>query len=152
VPRFPLYIDLKGNNCTIFGGGQKAAYYARILLQFEAKVTIVSPDLCDELLELDKAGRIRYIPRRYFRGDCASCYICIAATDNEAVNITISDECKARAIAVSVTHPAAFGTFEFPVVAMQGDVALSLTCQNDPARTAQLGERLDRAMAALLEE
>ncbi|NLN82669.1 MAG: NAD(P)-dependent oxidoreductase [Clostridiales bacterium] len=47
---------------------------------------------------MDEKELIRYIPRRYFRGDCSSSYICIAATDDQNVNIAISDECKAKRI------------------------------------------------------
>ncbi|NLN82668.1 MAG: NAD(P)-dependent oxidoreductase [Clostridiales bacterium] len=43
--QFPMYINLEDNNCTIFGGGDKAAARAAVLLKFGAKVTVVSPSL-----------------------------------------------------------------------------------------------------------
>jgi|LSQX01.1.fsa_nt_gb siroheme synthase-like protein len=126
-PRFPLYIDLDGNNCIIFGGGDEAADRAEALLKFGAKVTVITPTLCAKLRKMDEAGLIRYIPRRYYRGDCSSGYICIAATDNEAVNIAISDECKAKSIAVNVTNPSDFGTFIFPSVTIKNGVTVSVS-------------------------
>ena len=33
---FPLYIDLNGNNCVVFGGGEFAADRAQTLLRFGA--------------------------------------------------------------------------------------------------------------------
>ena len=128
---FPMYIDLKGNNCTIFGGSPSAAAYAESLLGFGAKVTVVSASLCDELAAMDRAGTVRYIPRRYFRGDCSSSYICIAATGDDVLNIAISDECKARAISVCVESPPAYGTFRFPVALTDGEVTLSAACGTD---------------------
>ncbi|HIZ20033.1 MAG TPA: bifunctional precorrin-2 dehydrogenase/sirohydrochlorin ferrochelatase [Firmicutes bacterium] len=138
---FPLYIDLKGNNCTIFGGGRAAASRVMILLAFGAKVTVISPELCEDLRRLDKEGRIRYIPRRYYRGDCSSSYLCVAATGSDPVNIAISDECKAKAIAVNVTSPAAFGTFRFPSVITSGDLTISI---------AGNGEAPDEALVDLM--
>ncbi|HCA30778.1 MAG TPA: hypothetical protein DEP23_15110 [Ruminococcaceae bacterium] len=126
APRFPLYIDLNGNNCIIFGGGDKAANRAEVLLQFGAKITIISPTLCTKLRDMEENGLIRYIPRRYYRGDCSSCYLCVAATNNDAINIAISDECKAKAVAVNVTHPSAFGTFLFPTVITEQDITISV--------------------------
>lgn len=127
APAFPLYIDLEGNNCTVFGGGRTAASRVSTLLAFGAKVTVISPELCEELRRLDLEKRIRYIPRRYYRGDCTSSYLCVAATNNETVNIAISDECKAKAIAVNVISPAAFGTFRFPAVVTGEEITISIS-------------------------
>jgi len=99
---------------VVLGGGKFAASRAKTLLKFGAKVTVISPALCAELRELDTAGRIRYIPRKYYRGDSTSASLCVAATDEENVNIAIADECKAKGIPVNVSRPAAFGTFSFP--------------------------------------
>ena len=132
---FPLYIDLKGNNCTVFGGGRAAAARVATLLDFGAKITVISPELCEELRRLDEEGRIRYIPRRYYRGDCTSSYLCVAATNNDAVNIAISDECKAKSIAVNVLSPAAFGTFRFPAVVTREGLTVSVA--GDPDRPDQ---------------
>ena len=72
---FPLYINLHGNNCVVLGGGEFALERTQTLLSFGAKVTVISPVLCEGLRHLDEKGRIRYTPRRYFRGDCTSAVI-----------------------------------------------------------------------------
>ena len=145
-----MYIDLEGNNCTIFGGGEKAAVRAAVLLKFGAKVTVISPGLCAQLREMDKKGLIRYVPRRYYRGDCSSSYICIAATDNEAVNISISDECKAKKIAVNVTRPAAFGTFSFPSVILEKDITVSVASESDKKLERRLCEGIAEQLHNIL--
>jgi siroheme synthase-like protein len=150
APRFPLYIDLEGNNCTIFGGGDAAASRAEILLKFSAKVTVISPTLCPKLREMDEAGLIRYIPRRYYRGDCSSSYLCVAATNNDDINIAISDECKAKAIAVNVVHPSAFGTFNFPFVFVDDDVTVSVSCEKDQEYAEKLCCLISEEMPELL--
>lgn len=149
--RFPLFIDLHGNNCIIFGGGSRAAHRAEILLQFGAKVTVISPTLCEALREMDKQELIRYIPRRYYRGDCSSGYLCIAATNDEAINIAISDECKAKAIAVNVTKPAAFGTFLFPEVVSRQGIMVTVYSENNPKSTKKVREYLDEHFSEILE-
>ena len=109
---FPLYIDLNGNNCIVFGGGEFAADRAQALLRFGAKVTVINPTLCPRLREMDERTDPVH-PRRYYRGDCTSAYLCVAATDDESLNVAISDECKAKGLPVNVSRPAAFGTFSF---------------------------------------
>ena len=124
---FPLLVDLKDNNCTVFGGNKSALRRVRELLRFGAKVTIISPDLCTELKQLSEAGTIRHIPRKYFRGDCSNSQLCVAATDDSTLNIAISTECKNKGIPVNVTSPRSYGTFTFPRLVLTDDVVLSIT-------------------------
>ena len=62
APGFPLYIDLNGNNCTVFGGGRAAAARVATLLEFGAKVTVISPTICDELRRLDEESESAIFP------------------------------------------------------------------------------------------
>ena len=93
---FPLYVYLTDCDCIIIGGGSYAAHSAETLIRFGARVTVISPTLCPALRELNKEGRIRYIPRKYFRGDCTPATLCVAATDLDAVNISVAEECRAK--------------------------------------------------------
>ncbi len=123
--RFPLFLDLNDNNCTVIGGGDYASLCADMFLQFGAKVTVISPVINPRLKELEEQKRIRYIPRKFFRGDCANAYLCVAATDSESVNIAVSVECKSRGIPVNVKAPAAYGTFRLPAAVLCDDVVVA---------------------------
>lgn len=149
---FPLYIDLKGNNCVVLGGGDYAADKVAALLRFDAKVTVISPTLCDRLQELDKTHAIRYIPRRYYRGDCTNAYICVAATGTESVNIAVSDECKAKGIPVNVSKPAAFGNYLFPQVVLYEEISLAISGSAPAQLQADLRELLEARLPELLAE
>ena len=149
---FPLYIDLNGNNCVVLGGGDYAADKVDTLLQFGAKVTVISPVLCDHLRELDKARAIRYIPRRYYRGDCTNAYICVAAMETDSVNIAISDECKAKGIPVNVSSPAAFGNYAFPQMVLQGNISLAVSGNAPHTLQSRLRDLLEDRLPGLLEE
>ena len=123
---FPLLIDLKGNNCTVFGGGKSALRRVNELIRFGAKVTLVSQAPCAELLQMSENGIIRHIPRKYFRGDCSNAQLCVAATDDNNLNIAISTECKNKGIPVNVTQPRSYGTFTFPRMVVGDDVVISI--------------------------
>ena len=148
---FPLYIDLNGNNCVVLGGGDYAADKVDTLLQFGAKVTVISPALCGRLQELDKTRAIRYIPRRYYRGDCTNSYICVAATGVESVNIAISDECKAKGVPVNVSKPA-FGNYTFPRIVLYKDVSLAVSGSAPAEQLARLRDLLEQRLPGLLAE
>lgn len=149
---FPLYVDLKDNNCTVFGGGETAYAAAVTLLQFHAKVTVVSPTICPALEELDKNGTVRYLRRKYCRGDCSFAHVCVAATDDPSVNIAISDECKNKSIPVAVERPVGFGTFTLPHAVIRDNVVVSVSGTAPQEKQAFITARLEEILPRLLAE
>ncbi len=149
---FPLHIDLNGNNCTVFGGGEQAARRVRELRQFGAKITVIAPTLCSSLQALSDAGDIRHIPRKYYRSDCTNAQLCVAATDEPAINIAIATECKAKGIPVNVTDPEAYGNFGFPRVIVQQGVVVSIS-GDAPTETLQvLRDRIREVVTRTMDE
>ncbi|MBQ1950458.1 MAG: bifunctional precorrin-2 dehydrogenase/sirohydrochlorin ferrochelatase [Clostridia bacterium] len=146
---FPLYIDLTGNNCTVFGGNQAASRCVRELLLFQAQITVISPDICEELKALSEQGKIRHIPRKYFRGDCSNAQLCVAATDDPALNIAIATECKAKSVPVNVTNPKEYGNFQFPYSIVQGDVVVSVAGNLSADTLSTLHNKLSNLLPTL---
>ncbi len=149
---FPLYIDLQGNNCTIFGGGEDAYEAVVTLLAFDAKVTVINPTVCASLQQMDEAGQIRYLRRKYYRGDCSSARLCVALTDTPATNIAISDECKNKNIPVAVTNPAGFGTFEFPLTVTEQNVVVSISGTASDKTQKKIADKLKEALPEWLKK
>lgn len=149
---FPLYIDLKDNNCTVFGGGEDAYEAAVTLLNFKAKVTVICPTICEQLLELDRQNAIRWLRRKYFRGDCSSARLCFAYTDDPSLNIAISDECKNKNIPVAVSKPDGFGTFTTPHVVIEKDTVVSVTGCADQAQQRYITSRLQNILPTLFQD
>ena len=67
------------------------------------------------------------------------------------MNIAISDECKAKSVAVNVTSPAAFGTFRFPAVVIERDVTVSIIGGADETRLDRIREEIARQMPEVYE-
>ena len=149
---FPLHIDVKGNNCTVIGGNKSAFRRVQELLRFGAKVTVISPQISPELSHLSEDGRIRHLPRKYFRGDCTNSQLCVAATDDSALNIAISTECKNKGIPVNVTTPRSYGNFTFPRLVITDDVVLSITGTLSADTLTALKERLEEELPRIIED
>jgi len=149
---FPLLIDLKGNNCTVFGGGKSALRRVKELLRFGAKVTLIAPQICPELTQMSEQALVRHIPRKYFRGDCSNSQICVAATDDPNLNIAISTECKNKGIPVNVTQPRSYGTFSFPRMVTDDQVVISINGSLPAEQLSRLRDRLQQDLPTILEE
>ena len=48
---FPLFVDLEGRQVLVVGGGKIAVRRVRTLLEFGCQITVVSPEVCEELRE-----------------------------------------------------------------------------------------------------
>lgn len=149
---FPLLVDLKDNNCTVFGGNKSALRRVNELLRFGAKVTVISPIICSELEQMSEKGTIRHIPRKYFRGDCSNSQLCVAATDDNTLNIAISTECKNKGIPVNVTSPRSYGNFTFPRLVITDDVILSITGTLSADELNRLKDRLQEELPHIINE
>jgi len=55
---FPVFIKLNNQPCLVIGGGEVALRKIRMLLKAKANITVVAPELCDELSEMKKADKI----------------------------------------------------------------------------------------------
>ena len=66
----------------IVGGGRLALEKVRGLQAAEADLTLIAPDLIDELRDLRDSGAIAHLPRDYRDGDMAGCALVMAADDS----------------------------------------------------------------------
>jgi siroheme synthase-like protein len=66
---YPLFADLRGRRCVVVGGGLVAQRKVTTLLRFGARVLVVGPRASRGLLTHARAGRIRYVARRFRPAD-----------------------------------------------------------------------------------
>jgi len=86
VDFLPIFMNVRGENCLVVGGGKIASRKIFMLLRAGASVSVVSPELCQELTSRKNSNEIIHIARNFEDTDLDSCKLVIAATDNEAVN------------------------------------------------------------------
>ena len=86
----PIFIQIKNRPCLVVGGGSIAARKVALLRKAQADVTVVSPELCDELMTLSDDGLINYVARGFEEADLENCVVVIAATDQHDVNERVS--------------------------------------------------------------
>lgn len=57
---FPMFLKMTGRRVVIAGGGEQAAQKARLVLKTEAALTLLAPELEDELRAIVEAGRAQH--------------------------------------------------------------------------------------------
>lgn len=143
---YPVFIDLRGRTCAVIGGGEIGEEKVRKLLECDAAVVVVSPDVTDGVRALAGEGKITWIERPYRPGDLADAFIAIASTDDNGVNRLIAEEAESRNVLLNVVDVTHLCTFIAPSVVRRGDVAIATSTGGaSPALARKFREELSRS-------
>jgi len=129
-----MFTSLCGKRALIVGGGKIASRRARALTDFGASVTVVSPEISDDMIALSdlidwKKGRYSEIG-----GDFT---LVIAATGDRSVNSRVGGDAKRVGIPVSVADSRAESTFWFPAIARRGGIVCGIVSEDGDHRAVR---------------
>jgi len=124
--RFPLFMKLVNKEVLIVGGGKVATRRARVLLDFGAAITVVSPEICRDMQEI--AGSIKWI-KQDFENIEKGFSLVIAATNDREVNKKIGENAKGLGIPVSVADRKEESTFWFPAIAKGNGIVAGIVSE-----------------------
>ncbi len=114
---FPLFVDLKDKNILVIGGGKVAFRKVLKLIPFEAKIIIVSPEICIELEKLlEENQNLIYKKKKVEIDDIKKSFIVISATNNKNINNLIAATCKENNIFVNSVDDIENCSFIFPAL------------------------------------
>lgn len=144
---YPVYIQMQGQPCIVIGGGKIAEGKVDGLLDVQAKVTIIAPQLTRHLHDLVKQGQITYIPREYQPGDLTGAFLVICATDQHEINHQVWQEATANRQLVNVVDDTPRCNFIAPSILRKGDLTIAIsTSGKAPALAVRLKEQLHKEL------
>lgn len=142
---YPIFLDLVDKPVIVIGGGNVACEKVAGLRKAGARITIVSPELADELAELRDAGELAHVARPWQPADLDGDWtIVMVATDDGAVNARVTAESRARRTWVNAADDPANCDFILPSVVRKGKITLAAsTAGTSPALARRLREELE---------
>ena len=146
VPRYyPIFLNIRGKRCVVVGGGAVALRKVKALLEHEASVEVISPELCPELSQLAKSRAIQVLQRNYNGGDLQGVFIAIAATDDGEINNKVAEEARAKGVLVNVVDDSEHSDFIVPSQLRRGDITIAVsTAGKSPALARKIRTRLEK--------
>ena len=123
----PISLTVKDHTCLIVGGGAVALRKAEILQDYDMAITVVSPELDPKFEYYGERKFMTVEQRPYKPGEAAEYTIVIAATDDEALNKQIFDECRTSRALVNVVDNPPLCDFIFPAVVRRESLTLSVS-------------------------
>jgi siroheme synthase-like protein len=116
-------LDLGGRDVLVVGGGRVATEKAQGLLECDARVTVVAPQVDDELMRLQVD-----VERRPFEdADVDGRFAVIAATDDRAVNARVSRAAAERATLCNVADDPELCSFILPAIVRRDPIVVGVS-------------------------
>lgn len=144
---YPLMMLIHDKPVLVVGGGRVALRKVRSLLECGAQVTIISPEVEDELRDLAAQGRIRWIAESFGEGAQESILnpvLIFGATDQRDVNVRTSRFAAERGVPCNIADVPELCTFTVPAVVARGDLTIAVSTGGaSPALARRIRERLE---------
>jgi siroheme synthase-like protein len=146
---YPIYLDLKGRDVLVVGGGAVAEGKALQLLEAGARVTIVSPQLTAALRAAADRGEISHLDGSFAEGDLNGAFLVIGATDDRQVNEKVAKAARERGMLCNIVDQPDLCNFITPALVTRGELQISVSTGGG---SPTLTQRVKREVAALIGE
>jgi len=146
---YPIYLDLKGRDVLVVGGGAVAEGKALQLFEAGARVTVVSPQLTEALRAAADRGEITHLGGSFAEGDLNGMFLVIGATDDRKVNEKVARAARERGTLCNVVDQPDLCNFITPALVTRGELQISVSTGGG---SPTLTQRVKREIAALVGE
>ncbi len=128
---FPILVDIKDKKCVIIGGGTVAERKIKTLLKYGAKITLISPEINDNIKEIVKKGEIKHIKAEYKKEYIKNAFLVIAATSNDKLNAQIAKDAKFLVNCVSGQYSLNSNglLYNVPAILHKGDLTIAVSTE-----------------------
>jgi precorrin-2 dehydrogenase/sirohydrochlorin ferrochelatase len=141
-PQYPVNLRIAGHRCLVVGGGRVALAKVQGLLECDAVVTVVAPEVDAELATLAEVDRITCERRVYRAGEVEGYRLVITATDDPDVNRAVFLDGEAVGVWVNSADDPDNCAFTLPAKVRQGPLLVTFaTGGHSPALATWLRRR-----------
>jgi uroporphyrin-III C-methyltransferase / precorrin-2 dehydrogenase / sirohydrochlorin ferrochelatase len=145
----PIFFNISNRLCVVIGGGDVAMRKVTMLLKADAAITLYSPEICHELQDLADAKKIKYIKANFEKDQLQGACLVIAATDDEATNIAVSEVAKAQNIPVNVVDAPDLCTFTMGSIIDRSPVVIAVSSEgNAPVLARYIRTKIETMLPA----
>lgn len=134
---FPLFINLKGKQILIIGGGKIATRRFTKLQSFGADITVLATEFSNHLVEREQLGEVRLRQRAYDPTvlDNGDLFLVIAATDDRTVNHEIGAFCREKKVLCIVSDNRDETDVYFPALVEDSDFLMGIVSKHGDHRS-----------------
>lgn len=151
VKLLPVALNVAKKRCLVVGGGEVALRKTRALLECEADVTIIAPQLHNDFNA--QMAFIQYAEKPFARGDCAGFQLVFACTNNAQINAQIAQEARALGIRCNIADDPRNSDLHTVATVRRGDITIGISSGSvSPLLSRHIKERIERCIGAEYEQ
>ena len=145
----PIFLNIANRLCVVIGGGEVALRKVTTLLKANAAVKLYAPEICPALQALVDTGDVQFEAQPFAASQLDGACLVIAATDDEAVNVAVSEAAKARNIPVNVVDSPALCTFTMASIVDRSPIVIAISSEgNAPVLARYTRTRIETMLPA----
>jgi siroheme synthase-like protein len=143
-PLFPVNLRLAGKRCLVVGGGRVALHKVQALLEADADVHVVAPEVDPAITSLSGVTIER---RPYRRSDVDGVRLVITATGDPQVDGDVHDDAEARGVWINAADDPAHCTCTLPARIRRGPLLVTVsTGGHSPAVATWVRRRFEEEL------
>jgi len=143
----PIFIQLRGEPVVVVGGGEVALRKVELLLRAGARITVIAPELHDDLRALAEQNAIHFLSLPFQPHHLDGVSLAVAATNSREVNAAVSTAARARRVPVNVVDDAELSSFIFPAIVDRSPVMVAV---GSSGRSPVLARRVRQQIETML--
>ena len=141
---FPAFLKLDGRQVIVVGGGTLAASKIPGLLQANARVRVISPEIHDELVGWHRLQKIEWHKKEFSADDLQCAFLVIAATSLADVNAAVYQEADRRGILCNAVDDIRNCHFYYGALVQRGNLQIAISTNGkSPALAQRLRKELE---------
>jgi len=143
APLYPLFLNLQGRVCVVIGGNDIAEAKLRDLIDTEAKIRLIAPEVTPQIVEWSRAGKLHWEPRSYQRGDLTDAFLVVSIA-TAGTNTQVLEEAEARHIFCNTVDDIPHCNSYASAVVRRGPLQIAIsTAGKSPALAQRLRKELE---------
>lgn len=145
---YPIFLNLQSRNCLVVGGGRVAERKVATLMEYGAKISVVSPQAEESIIEYSSQGLISWKRREFQPEDLDNTFMVFIATAEQLLNKYIADLCRQKEILVNAVDDPPNCDFFVPSILRRGSLALAISTEGkSPLLAAKLRRQLEEVIS-----
>jgi uroporphyrin-III C-methyltransferase/precorrin-2 dehydrogenase/sirohydrochlorin ferrochelatase len=124
---FPIFIQLKDQNCLVVGAGEVAARKIDLLARADAKITVIASEISTAVANLRESHNLNILKKTFSPSDLHGFRLVVSATDNADTNKLVAKTAAKQNIPVNVVDSPELCSFIFPAIIDRSPVVAAVS-------------------------
>ena len=124
---FPLFFNLKGQECLVVGGGEIAARKIELLARAGADITVLAKEIHPSIIALQGSATISIKQMAFTLESIRQYKLIVSATDDLETNKRVANTARDQGIPVNVVDNPGLSSFIFPAIVDRSPIVIAVS-------------------------